>query len=261
VTADGGERLQRLLSRAKVCSRRRAEELILAGRVTVNGVPAVLGQRVRAHVDAVQVDGRAVRTAGTFDYIALHKPVGYLSTRRDDRGRPTVMDLVAGSADIHVYPVGRLDLDSSGLILLTNDGELAQRLQHPSHEVVKVYRVRVSRPLGADELRAFAEGMHLDGRRTAPARIRRIPGARCPQWYEVRLREGRNRQIRRMLALLGVDVEQLVRVAMGPLSVRGIPPGCHRRLDDEEVKALRAGSSGRQSITSKERRRGPRTSR
>ena len=249
-----GERLQRFLSRAKVCSRRRAEELIKEGRVTVNEKIAQLGCRVESF-EVVKIDGKVIKAAKSHDYFCLHKPRGYLSTRKDDRGRPTVMDLVDVAADTYIYPVGRLDFDSSGLILLTNDGELAQQLLHPSHEVTKTYRVRTSRPLSKGELRAFADGIPVEGRKTVPARINRLAGSRQPNWYEVELREGRKRQIRLMVAHFGAKVMQLVRIRMGPLTIRGIPEGQYRPLTDEEVKALRAICSGKRKNKKHRKRR------
>ena len=251
---DKEERLQRFLSRAKVCSRRRAEEFIKAGRVTINGQVAQLGSKVTP-TDKVKVDGKVIDKPKKFDYFLLHKPCGYLSTRKDDRGRPTVMNIIDVAADIYLYPVGRLDLDSSGLILLTNDGELAQQLLHPSHEATKLYRVRLNRSLTENELRAFKEGLLVEGRKTAPARIRRLNGARHPLWYEIELREGRKRQIRLMVAQLGAKVEQLVRIAMGPLSIRGLVEGKYRSLTDEEVTALRAICSGKKKSKGRRKRR------
>ena len=249
-----GERLQRFLSRAKVCSRRKAEEFIRAGRVTINDKVAQLGAKV-IESDCVKVDGHLIAKPKSFDYFVLHKPCGYLSTRQDDRGRPTVMDIIDVAADIYLYPVGRLDLDSSGLILLTNDGELAQQLLHPSHEVSKLYRVRLNRSLSKGELRAFRDGIDVEGRKTVPARIKRLSGARNPFWYEIELREGRKRQIRLMVAQLGAKVLQLVRIRMGPLTLRGLVEGRYRSLTDEEVTALRAICSGKKKSKGRRKRR------
>ena len=248
------ERLQKYLSRSKVCSRRQAEKMIEAGRITVNGKVPILGAKVRPELDEVRIDGKIVEPE-SFDYILLHKPKGYLSTRRDDRGRRTIMELLGSLADTYLYPVGRLDLDSSGLILLTNDGWLAQRMLHPSYEVEKTYRVRLSRDLSDGELESFRSGLRLEGKRTAPASIRRLEDSLAPHWYEVELREGRKRQIRKMIAELGARVLQLLRIRMGPMSIRGIPEGRHRRLKQEEVKALRASCSAREKRIGRKKRR------
>ncbi len=233
-----GERLQKVLARAGVASRRRAEELIRAGRVTVNGrVVTELGARVDPERDVVRVDGRPVRREPP-TYILLHKPVGVVSTTRDPQGRRTVLDLLP-DLGVRLYPVGRLDYDSSGLLLLTNDGELAHRLTHPRFGVEKVYRVRVQGHPSEDDLERLRRGVRLAEGPTAPARVRVLRRDADGTWLEVALREGRNRQVRRMLAALGYGVRALVRVREGPLALRGLQPGQWRHLSDQEVRRLK----------------------
>jgi 23S rRNA pseudouridine2605 synthase len=228
-------RLAKFLAHAGVASRRAAEELVRAGRVTVGG--AVVHDPAR-DVDAasdVAVDGARVEGAEERLVYLLHKPAGVVSTARDPRGRPTVVDLVPSGA--RLYPVGRLDADASGLILLTNDGELANVLTHPRYEVPRTYRVRVARPpVAASALRRLREGVELDDGPTAPAQVRRV-GADV---IELTIHEGRNRQVKRMCAAVGHPVRELTRVRFGPLGLGTLAPGEHRRLDAAEVDRLRA---------------------
>lgn len=225
-------RLAKYLAHSGVASRRAAEKLIAAGRV------AVRGETVRdpAHdVDAnsgVTVDGGAVEPEPREVY-ALHKPVGVVSTASDPGGNPTVVGLIPSRR--RLYPVGRLDQDSSGLILLTNDGELANLLMHPRYGVQKTYRVEVARPIGDSALQQLREGIELDDGPTAPARVRRLGGAAL----EITIGEGRNRQVRRMLEAVGNRVRSLERVAFGPLQLQGLEPGAYRRLTEEEVERVR----------------------
>lgn len=234
------EKLQKWMARSGVGSRRQCEQLIAAGRVTVNGAVATLGDRIRAS-DEVALDGRVLAVAVVREVWALHKPVGYLSTARDDRGRPTVLDLV--SSPRRLYPVGRLDLDSEGLILLTDDGELANLLTHPRHHVPKRYQVKTDRALTTLEVERLASGVELEDGLTQPCGVRLLD----PPWLELVLREGRNRQIRRMLAALGVGVRRLVRVAVGPIELGELECGLARPLSPEEVMLLRraAGDGAR----------------
>jgi 23S rRNA pseudouridine2605 synthase len=228
-----GERLQKFLARAGVASRRGAEALVRSGRVRVGSrVTTDPASPVEAG-DVVCVDGREVRPAGRRTY-ALHKPGGYVSTARDPQGRPTVLDLGPRDAG-RLYPVGRLDAQSEGLLLLTNDGDLCQALTHPRHGVPKTYRVLCD-PVPADgQLERLARGVRLADGPTRPAGVRRLSGA----WIELVLREGRNRQVRRMCAAVGLDVRRLVRVAIGDLRLDGLPPGRWRALDEGEVERLR----------------------
>ena len=229
-------RLAKYLAHAGVASRRAAETMIAAGRVSVGG--EVVTDPAR-NVDAssrVTVDGRPLEGPEPRVVYALNKPVGVLSTAKDTHRRPTVVELV-GAEGLRLYPVGRLDADSSGLILLTNDGELANRLTHPSFQVAKTYRARLGGgPVGDAALEALRRGVELDDGPTAPARVRRVRG----NLIEVSIREGRNRQLRRMCAAVNHPVLELRRVGFGPLRLGGLETGEHRRLSFSEVERLRA---------------------
>ncbi|MBI4863982.1 MAG: rRNA pseudouridine synthase [Candidatus Riflebacteria bacterium] len=231
-------RLQRFLSMAGVTSRREAEELIRQGRVRVNGRPASIGQKVDPASDRVEVDGTAVRPVHQRTYVVLHKPRGYVSTRKDTHGRPTVLDLVGGDSR-YLYPVGRLDSDSEGLVLLTDDGDLAHVLMHPRHEVFKTYRALVDRALTAANLARLQSGVKLDDGPTRPALVRPVRGPASGCWYEVSIAEGRNRQVRRMFRAVGASVRRLIRVALGPLRLGGLPVGACRSLTPRELRLLK----------------------
>jgi 23S rRNA pseudouridine2605 synthase len=228
-------RLAKYLAHAGVASRRAAVGIIAAGRVSVAG-EVVRDPAFDVGEDAsVQLDGRPLGGPEPRVAYAVHKPLGVVSTARDTRGRRTVVDLVP-DAGVRLYPVGRLDADSSGLIVLTNDGALAQRLTHPSFEVPRTYRVTVGGPpLGARALRLLREGVALQDGLTAPAQVRRL-GA---HELELTLREGRNRQVRRMCAMVGHPVSGLERTAFGPLRLERLRPGASRRLTAPELQALR----------------------
>jgi pseudouridine synthase len=230
-------RLNAYLARAGVASRRKADELIKAGRVRVNGAPGELNTFV-ASGDRVEVDGRAVAKQ-RLAYVLLHKPAGVVTTARDPRGRPTVVELVP--REPRVVPVGRLDEDSTGAILLTNDGELAHRLAHPRYEVAKVYVAEVEGQPSIAALRALAEGIELDDGRTAPARARRLG----PSQIELTLHEGRKHQVKRMCAAVGHPVQSLHRREYAGLTLDGLEPGGWRELTAEEVEALRAAVATR----------------
>jgi 23S rRNA pseudouridine2605 synthase len=229
-------RLAKFLAHAGVASRRAAELLVAEGRVTVGGQTVLDPALDVDESDGVAVDGRLLSGAEPRVVYALNKPVGVVSTARDTHGRPTVVDLVR-ERDVRLYPVGRLDADSSGLILLTNDGELANRLTHPSFEVPKTYRAKLAGgPIGDRELQALRRGVPIDGSRTAPARVRR----RGAKEIEITIHEGRNRQVRRMCESLGHPVTELERIAFGPLRLGELRPGAYRRLAPAEVGRLRA---------------------
>jgi 23S rRNA pseudouridine2605 synthase len=229
-------RLAKFLAHAGVASRRAAELLIGEGRVSVGGQTATDPALDVDEDSGVAVDGRPIAGAEPRVVYALNKPVGVVSTARDTHGRPTVVDLVP-ERGLRLYPVGRLDADSSGLILLTNDGELANRLTHPSFEVPKTYRAKLAGgPVGAATLRTLREGVPLDGSTTAPARVRR----RGTDEIEITIHEGRNRQVRRMCESLGHPVVELERIAFGPLRLGALRPGASRRLAADEVGQLRA---------------------
>ena len=199
----------------------------------MNGVPAALGDKADAEKDAIAVDGKPLPKAESFRYLMLHKPRGYVTTLSDERGRKTVADLVA-DAGVRVYPVGRLDRDSEGLLLLTNDGALAQRLTHPSHEIEKTYRVTVGEPVTPERLSALGRPFLLDGYRTRPAAVRLL----APNELELTLHEGRNRQIRRMCEAAGLRVLRLRRTQEGTLRLGMLPSGKWRELTKEEIESL-----------------------
>jgi pseudouridine synthase len=224
-------RLNAFLARAGVASRRGADELIRAGRVRVNGRPGELSTFV-SEGDSVEVDGRPVAKQ-RLAHVLLHKPAGTVTTARDPQGRPTVVGLVP--ADPRVVPVGRLDADTTGALLLTNDGPLAHRLAHPRYEVDKVYVAHVEGDPGPDAIRRLAEGVELDGGRTAPARVRRLGRGRI----ELTLHEGRKHQVKRMCEAVGHPVRRLHRSRYAGLGVRDLAPGEWRSLTRGEVDALR----------------------
>jgi len=240
------ERLQKILAAAGIASRRKAEEIIAAGRVTLNGrVVTELGTKADAGRDEIRVDGKKLAAAERVRYFMLHKPKGYVSTVRDPQGRPTVMDLLAGIEE-RVYPVGRLDYASEGLLLLTNDGGLAEKLTRAASHVPKTYLVKVRGRPGEPAIERLRKGLEIsleDGRRvrTSAARIGLVLDARNP-WYEVVLIEGRNRQIRRMFQEVGFLVEKIKRVQLGPLKL-DLPPGRFRPLTASEVEGLKGFTS------------------
>jgi len=231
-------RLAKYLAHAGVASRRAAETVIAGGRVRVDGEIVLDPARNVGDHNHVAVDGRTLAGAEARVSYALHKPLGVVSTASDPHGRRTVVDLVRDRDPAHprLYPVGRLDADSSGLILLTNDGELANRLTHPRFEVQKTYRARVSGgPVGDGVLRTLRRGVELEDGPTAPARARRI----AQDTIELTIHEGRNRQVRRMCEAAGRPVLALERVAFGPLRLDDLAPGEHRQLSEQEIDALR----------------------
>ena len=237
-----GERLQKILSQAGVASRRASETLMLEGRVTVNGVTIrQLGARADARTDDIRVDGRRIHQPER-RYILLNKPRGYVTTRADPQKRPTVIDLV-GLAD-YLYPVGRLDYDTEGLLILTNDGDLAVRLTHPRHGVARTYEARVVGVPDARDLQRLARGMVIDGRRTQPADVAVLGARGGTATLRITIREGRNRQVRHMCDAIGHPVEDLRRVAIGPIRDKRLKPGQWRDLTDDEVRRLRAAPPG-----------------
>lgn len=232
------ERIQKILAQAGLCSRRAAEDLLRDGRVTVNGRPAGLGDSADPARDKLAVDGRPVRAAEEKVYLMLNKPRGFVSTMKDERGRRTVAQLTQG-AGARVYPVGRLDYDSEGLLIMTNDGDLTLRLTHPSHEAGKTYRVSVRGDLA--RLPALSEPMVIDGYTIRPAEVhvlsRTEDGAAK---LEITIHEGRNRQIRKMCAQCGLEVRRLKRVAVGKIGLDpALAPGKWRRLTPDEIAYLK----------------------
>jgi 23S rRNA pseudouridine2605 synthase len=232
-------RLAKYLAHAGVASRRSAEALVAAGRVSVAGEIVTDPARDVDEHSGVALDGRSLAGSEPRVLYALNKPVGVVSTARDTHGRRTVVELVPADG-LRLYPVGRLDVDSSGLILLTNDGELANRLTHPRYEVPKTYRARLAgAPVADAALRALRAGVELEDGRTAPARVRRL-GGRGAELIELTIHEGRNRQVRRMCEAVGHRVLELERTRFGPLALGGLAPGAHRRVGDAETERLRA---------------------
>ena len=236
-----GIRLQKYLADAGIASRREGERMIEAGRVEVNGkVITTQGVRVDPGHDVVRVDGRRVQGSGRRVYYLLHKPKGFITSASDPEGRPTVLELLQGVRE-RIFPVGRLDWNSEGLLILTNDGDLTFRLTHPVNHVPKVYRVKVKGGISGGEVDALRKGLLLDGRKTLPARVERVSG-QANTWLEITLYEGRRNQIRRMLDRLGHRVQKLKRIAIGPIHDRALKPGEWRRLTPEEIRLLQEAS-------------------
>jgi 23S rRNA pseudouridine2605 synthase len=232
-----GERLQKVLARAGIGSRRVCDELIAAGRVTVNGEVATLGRRVDPAHDHVALDGVPVVVDSTLVHWLLNKPAGYMSTASDPQGRPTVLDLVPGEP--RVFSVGRLDLDTEGLLIMTNDGELAQLLTHPRHGVEKEYFAEVDGVPSGGALRTLREGVELDDGMTQPARVRLVQESGAgTSALEIVVKEGRKRMVRRMCSAVGHPVVRLVRTRIGPVRDTKLAPGSWRALRPEEVRAL-----------------------
>jgi 23S rRNA pseudouridine2605 synthase len=230
--AGAPEKLQKVLARAGVASRRAVEILILEGRVRVNGEVATVGQRVEVHRDVLEVDGALVAADPGLVHYLLHKPAGVVTTASDPQGRPTVVELVPASP--RVFPVGRLDVDTEGLILLTNDGELTNRITHPSHGVEKEYLAEVEGRPSRGALRQLREGVELDDGPTAPAKA----SLAAPNAIRLVIHEGRNRQVRRMCEAIGHPVRRLVRTRIGPITDTTLKAGEWRALTPDEVAAL-----------------------
>jgi 23S rRNA pseudouridine2605 synthase len=242
------DRLQKILARAGVASRRKSEDLIEQGRVTVNGRVATLGDKADPAEDAIKVDGKRIEPRTHFHYLLLNKPPGVMSTRHDPEGRPTVLELVPPRFRKALVPVGRLDYQTEGLILLTDDGDFAQRVAHPRYGCTKTYEVKVKDEPAREEISKLLEkGQVIEGRRVVPKRIRamRSPGPREGKnsWWVVEIAEGRTRQIREMFFRVGHPVQRLRRVAIGPLRDSDLPLGAVRELTDREVETLRRATS------------------
>lgn len=226
------QRLQKILSARGVASRRAAETMIEDGRVTVNGTVAALGQSADPEIDEIMLDGRPLPSAEKYVYILLHKPRGYVTTLSDEKGRKTVAELVS-DCGVRVYPVGRLDMDSEGLLLLTNDGEFANRLMHPKHEVEKTYLTWVT-DYSEEALQRLKQPITLDGYRIRSPKVRLVKQG----ILEITIHEGRNRQVRRMCDAAGMKVTRLKRIREGTLSLGDLPLGAWRYLTEKEVKML-----------------------
>jgi pseudouridine synthase len=240
------DRLQKILSQAGIASRRASEQLMLEGRVTVNGeTMRELGTKADPARDDIRVDGRRIKIAEHHVYVLLNKPRGYVTTRSDPQKRPTVIDLLKGVRE-YIYPVGRLDYDSEGLLILTNDGDLAARLTHPRHGVPRVYEARVLGEPDAHDLSRLSKGVSIDGRRTEPASVVLLGPGRL----RITVHEGRNRQVRKMCEAIGHPVEKLRRVSIGPIRDPKLKLGYWRELSPKEVESLRRAtrtSEGRAS--------------
>jgi 23S rRNA pseudouridine2605 synthase len=242
------QRLQKILAQAGVASRRAAERLMAEGRVTVNGrTVREMGTKADPAADDIRVDGQRVKSAERRRYILLNKPAGYVTTRSDPQRRPTVLDLLRGVRE-YVYPVGRLDYDTEGLLLLTNDGDLSARLTHPRHGVERTYEARVAGMPDEHAVERLRKGLPLDGKRTLPAKVTLLNQSRGHRdgVLVMTIREGRNRQVRRMCEAAGHPVHHLRRTKIGPLSDRTLKPGRWRELAGEEIRRLKeVAASGR----------------
>lgn len=233
-----GERLQKLISRAGVASRREAEKIILEGRVTVDGkIISELGTKANPNLNKICVDGKILNFDSKKIYLLLNKPKNFLSTVKDDRGRRTVLDLVK---EIHekIYPVGRLDFDSEGLILLTNDGKLTNALLHPKFKIEKTYRAKIFGNLTGEKIKKLRAGVELEDGLTAPAEVFLINLEKNFATVEITIHEGKNRQVRRMFAAVGCEVKNLTRIKFAGLTLQGVERGKFRHLNQDEVKKL-----------------------
>ena len=235
------ERLQKILSRAGVASRREAERWIVEGRVAVNGtIVRKLGSQADPVKDSIKVDGKRIKLAAAPLYYALHKPAGIITTLNDPERRPDLSPFIHRLGEKRrVFPVGRLDFNSEGLLLLTNDGELAQRLAHPRFGVKKTYRVKLSACPTETDLASIRKGIHLEEGITAPARVRIVEKLRKNAWVEIEIHEGRKREVRRMFEALGYFVEKLIRIRVGTVGLGSLPRGALRPLSQGEVTALK----------------------
>ena len=242
-----GVRLQKVIADSGLTSRRKAETMIKEGRVTVNGdVVRELGTRVNPQRDHVKVDGGHLKAVPPRGFLMLNKPSGYVSSLSDPFGRPTIRDLLTG-VRLRVFPVGRLDFDSEGLLLLTNDGEMAQALLHPRYHVPKTYLIKVKGLLTNEEFESLRQGVDLDDGRTAPALVRKVGKAPQNSWIDITMYEGRKHQVKRMLEKVGHPVLRLKRIRFGPLTLGDLPRGRYRYLTDNEANALRRLMESRRS--------------
>ena len=238
------ERIQKVMAEQGLCSRRAAEQIILEGRVKLNGHPVRLGDKMDVNRDVLMIDGERIRLVKKqeYHYLMLHKPRGFVTTTSDERGRKTVMDLLA-DYPVRVFPVGRLDKDSEGLLLLTNDGGFANLMMHPSHGVSKLYRVTVHPRADESQVVALSKGVTLDdGTVTQPAVVNVVVDEPGRTVLEMTIKEGKNRQIRRMCEAVGLEVVRLRRSAMGAVKLGMLQPGQYRELTKSEVAALRAAA-------------------
>ncbi|MFA5701216.1 MAG: pseudouridine synthase [Desulfuromonas sp.] len=232
------ERIQKLIARAGLASRREAERWIEQGRVTLNGRRVNLGDRANPQLDQVEVDGHPLSKEQRKCYLMLNKPLGYVTTAHDPQGRATVFDLVAQIPE-RLFSIGRLDLNTEGLLLLTNDGVLANSLLHPRFGIPKTYRVKISGTLDQEARQKLEQGVALEDGLTAPAQISRVRESRRNTWFDLTLTEGRNRQVRRMCEAVGCSVSMLKRVRFGTLELQELPVGSFRHLNAAEIESLR----------------------
>ena len=233
-------RLQKYLAQCGVASRRHAEEMIREGKIQVNGVTVrEMGLQVDESRDTVSVEGKEVRPEESKHYLAYYKPIGEVTTTSDPEGRPTVMDKFR-DYPVRLFPVGRLDYDSEGLLLLTNDGDLMNHLLHPSHEVNKVYLVKASNNISDEEIRQLRQGVMIDNKLTSPARVRLIRKEAFDTVLLISIHEGRNRQVRKMIEKIGHQVVSLKRVAFGPVELKDLPRGQWRSLTEQEILRLKS---------------------
>lgn len=232
------ERVQKILSKCGVASRRRAEEMIIEGLVTVNGAPATIGMKADLEKDHIKVSGKLINRAETAAYLLFHKPVKCLTAMDDPEGRPTVKDFLKRVKSL-VFPVGRLDYNSEGLLILTNDGDLANQILHPRHKVPKTYLIKINGVLAVEDIRKLEKGIRLEDGLTAPAKVRRVKKTKSNSWIEVIIHEGRKRQIRRMLQRVGHPVIKLIRTRINGLELGDLKPGEYRFMTPEEVKKLK----------------------
>lgn len=231
-------RLQRMIAMSGLASRRKAEAYIAAGKVQVNGRRAEIGDSVDVKKDLVTVDGKQISLAQERVYLVLHKPRGFVTTMQDERDRKCVASLVA-DVGARVYPVGRLDKDSEGLLIMTNDGDFANLIMHPSNHIAKTYRVTVRPAATEEQLNQISIGIEIDGKRTAPAKVRVVGEESGRAVLEIVLYEGRNREIRKMCEAIGLEVARLKRIAEGPVRLKMLKAGTHRPLTNEEIQGLR----------------------
>lgn len=246
-------RIQKIIADRGLASRRKAEEWIAAGDVCVNGETAHLGDKADPERDRITVRGRTLNALQEYVYLMLHKPRGYITTMSDERNRKCVAELIE-DVEQRVYPVGRLDKDSEGLLLMTNDGAFANAMMHPARHVPKTYRVTVHPGVTEEMLAQMETGMVIDGRKTAPARVRVLTEEKGRVVLEIILYEGRNRQIRNMCEQLGLEVARLRRIAMGSVRLGMLPPGKWRELTAEEVRRLKDDAKAKDKPEKKRRR-------
>jgi len=232
------ERLQKILSKCGIASRRKAEELILEGQITVNGKTATLGMKADPEKDHIKVKGKLIRKPESKVYIMLNKPDKCITSVSDPEGRPTVRDFLQG-VNAHVFPVGRLDYNSEGLVIMTNDGELSHAILHPKNKIPKTYLVKIDGVLEDKDIMKLEKGIKLESGLTAPASVKKKKKTEKNSWIEITIHEGKKRQIRRMLESTGHPVKKLIRIRIDGLELGKLPPGCYRYLMPEEIKRLK----------------------